>query len=118
MTVSQAVVQQVLRLARGSYLVIGDDQAVKLVKEVPTIEKVYKAISTPERECVCCDTITLRMAGAGGVKDPIVMMVDDTGMLENLPINEVATYIAQQVKGYPHQIHGTVVIVNDADFRS
>ena len=116
--VSETIIQTVLGLKRGTHLVIPVDGPPRLVNEKPTIPKAYKEISTPDRECVCVDTITLRMAGAGHAKDPIVMLVDDTGMLDGLPANDVAFYIAHEVKHYPHLIHGTVVIVNDADFIS
>jgi hypothetical protein len=83
----------------------------------PTLEHVYQKISTPTRQCICCDTVTLRLRGNSGDKDPIVMMVDDTGMLDKLPVNETATKLARLARpGFPHEIYGTAVIINDTDF--
>ena len=112
------LIKSVLGLRRGTYLVVNTNDEAKLIEEKPTLAKVQAAISTPERECMLCDTINLRLMGAGGVKDPIVMLVDETGMLDGLPINRIAFYVAHTIKGYQHDIHGTVVIVNDADFGS
>lgn len=49
-----------------------------------------------------------------------VMLVDDTGMLAGLPVNEKATALYHQVcrPGTTAQIHGDVVIVPDSDFGS
>ena len=111
------LIKSVLGLRRGTYLVVNTNDEAKLIEEKPRLAKVRAAISTPERECICCDTINLRLMGCG-VKDRIVMMVDDTGMLDGLPINRLAFYVAHTMRSYPHDIHGTVVIVNDADFGS
>ena len=110
------LIKCVLGLRQGTYLVVNTNQEAKLVEEKPTLEKVYAAISTPERTCLLCDTITLKIPGAGGTGQRIVMMVDDTGMLDDLPKNSLAFYIAHTIKGYPHDIHGTAVIINDMDF--
>ena len=105
----------VWNLKRGTYLVIPVEGPMKLVEQKPTIRTVHSEIG-----CQMCDTVTLRMRGSSGTKDPIVMMVDDTGMLDGLPINEKATelYLQKCKIGTRHKIHGTVVIVNDADFES
>jgi hypothetical protein len=110
------LIQTVLGLKRGTFLVIGTDGEARLVQQKPTIDKIHKAISTVDRQCTCCDSISLRVPGAGGRMNLIVMMVDDTGMLDELPKNDLAFYIANTIKSYPHDIHGTAVIVNDEDF--
>lgn len=110
------LIQTVLQLKQGTYLVVDTAQNAKLITEKPTIKKIHAAISTRDRECVCCDTVRLQVAGAGGARKSIVMMVDDTGMLDDLPQNHLAFYIANAIRNYPHDIHGTVVIVNDEDF--
>jgi hypothetical protein len=48
----------------------------------------------------------------------IVMMVDDTGMIDGKPINPKATELYRGVcrPGTPYSIHGDVAIVNDEDF--
>jgi hypothetical protein len=108
------LIKSVLGLKRGTYLVIAPDADPRLIEGKPTLDRIYAMISTPERKCECCDTLTLHVAGAG--KNPVVMTVDDTGMLDDLPVNALATYIARTLKNYPHEIHGTAVIVNDEDF--
>lgn len=60
--------------------------------------------------CRTFDSVNLR--------DGRVMMVDDVGMIENLPVNPKATELYHSVckPGTIHQIHGDVLIVQDADF--
>lgn len=45
-----------------------------------------------------------------------VMLVDDQGILKNLPVNPAATRLYQAARGIPHQIRGDVVIVPDSDY--
>lgn len=47
-----------------------------------------------------------------------VMMVDDSGVRKNLPVNEKATalYLERCAPGTPWKIRGDVVIVPDQDF--
>lgn len=45
-----------------------------------------------------------------------VMLVDDQGILKNLPVNPAATRLYQDARGIPHQIRGDVVIVPDSDY--
>lgn len=45
-----------------------------------------------------------------------VMLVDDEGILKNLPVNPAATRLYQNARGVPHQIRGDVVIVPDSDY--
>lgn len=45
-----------------------------------------------------------------------VMLVDDQGVLKNLPVNPAATRLYQAARGIPHQIRGDVVIVPDSDY--
>lgn len=45
-----------------------------------------------------------------------VMLVDDEGILKNLPVNPKATRLYQDARGVPHQIRGDVVIVPDSDY--
>ncbi|MCY1520486.1 hypothetical protein D9M68_552640 [compost metagenome] len=45
-----------------------------------------------------------------------VMLVDDEGILKNLPVNPAATRLYQDARGVPHQIRGDVVIVPDSDY--
>jgi hypothetical protein len=111
------LIKTVLNLQRGTWLIITLDQKAQLIEGKPNIELLRRALSTPERKCECMDTINLELVGAGRVRGSrIVMMVDDTGMLDGLPVNDLAFYIANTIKAYPHDIHGTAVIVNDEDF--
>lgn len=45
-----------------------------------------------------------------------VMLIDDEGILKNLPVNPAATRLYQDARGVPHQIRGDVVIVPDSDY--
>ncbi len=65
--------------------------------------------------CDCCDTVVLRKS-ADSMEAEIVMMVDDTGMIDGKPINQKATELYHQVRRTPYSIHGDVAIVNDEDF--
>lgn len=49
-----------------------------------------------------------------------VMQVDDTGVLKELPINDVATRLYRERcrPGTTHEIHGDIVILPDGDFAS
>jgi hypothetical protein len=108
----------VFDLERGHYIVIHTNEVVELKVGKPTREIIRKEISTPERECVCCDTVTLRMGGNGNTKDSIVMFVDDTGILDGLPVNRMASelYWLRCTPWTTQTMHGTAVVVNDADF--
>lgn len=60
------------------------------------------------------DSVQLKSWGSGAWQ----MVVDDTGMVDGRPVNEIATdlYLKQCAGGSPYSIHGDVVIVPDADF--
>ncbi len=45
-----------------------------------------------------------------------VMLVDDEGVLKDLPVNPAATRLYQEARGIPHQIRGDVVVVPDSDY--
>lgn len=107
----------VLELKRGSHIWIKPDGQWYNEPAKPTIDLVYRTISTPDRKCRCCDTVLLRKRGLGGRQDPLVMMVDDLGMADGLPVNELATALVKLIRPmYSWKIHGTAVVVNDADF--
>jgi hypothetical protein len=91
----------------GEYRIIRVDGTEELVEERPTIQKIYRAIG-----CECCDSVTLDH------KKMIVMMVDDTGMVDGKPVNSKATalYHARCKPGTIWAIHGDVAIVNDESF--
>ena len=110
------LIESVLNLKQGTYLILGTDDEAHLISETPTLAKVREAISTPERKCKYCDTISLKLPGAGSFGKRIVMLIDDTGMLDDLPINGLAFHVASTMNGFSHNIHGTAVVVNDYDF--
>ena len=91
----------------GSYLIIRVNGDEEDVQEKPSIAKINRAIG-----CSCVDTVTLDR------RREILMIVDDTGMIDGKPVNPKATelYHARCRPGTPYSIHGDVAIVNDQDF--
>lgn len=91
----------------GTYKVIRVDGKEEVMQGKPTLAKVYSAIG-----CDTVDTVTLDR------KREIVMMVDDTGMVDGKPVNPKATelYRAICIPGTMASIHGDVAIVWDGDF--
>lgn len=92
---------------KGGYKVIRVDGSELFVESKPTIGKIQASIG-----CECCDTVTLDR------RNEIIMIVDDTGMIDSNPVNEKATALAREVFGqsYPYSIHGDVAICWDGDF--
>lgn len=95
------------KVKRGEYLLIRVDGTEELIQEKPSLQKIHRDIS-----CDCFDTVILDH------KQQIVMMVDDTGMLDGKPVNPKATdlYLTRCNPGTIFSIHGDVAIVNDKDF--
>lgn len=91
----------------GEYRIIRINGDEYTVKAKPTIRAIADAIHAQT-----VDTVTLNR------NTMVIMIVDDTGMLDNKPVNPKATELARQAFGqqYPHSIHGDVAIVNDEDF--
>lgn len=60
------------------------------------------------------DVVRLRHLGSPAM----VMLVDDSGMIDGRPVNPEATklYHANCVPGTVYQIHGDVVVAPDGDF--
>lgn len=92
---------------KGAYRVIRVDGTDTVIHSKPTLRAVHEAIGT-----ACVDTVILDRVCQ------VVMIVDDTGMVDGKPVNEKATALAREAFGsrYPHSIHGDVAIVNDEDF--
>ena len=92
-------------IAQGTYKIIRVDGTETVEAEKPSISKIMKAI-----KCECLDSVTLG--------NDIVMLVDDTGMIDGKPVNKAATALMLKRFGpkYPNKIHGDVVIINDLDF--
>lgn len=78
----------------------GDDF---IIREKPTLKKVKKSICADHIDCV---TISF---SAGHVAD-LVMMVDDTGMIDGKPFNSAASIEAGT------DIYGDAAIIHDCDF--
>jgi len=96
-----------MEINRGEFKVIKVDGTEVMFSEKPSISKIQREIG-----CECCDSVTLDR------KKGIIMMCDDTGMLDRKPVNEKATALARKAFGqqYPYSIHGNVAIVNGEDF--
>ncbi len=97
---------------RGEYRIIRVDGTEELIEAKPTIDAVCKAIG-----CDCIDTVSIGKNRANGSAD-LVMMVDDTGMVDKKPLNPKATALYHSVckPGTVFGIHGDVAIVRDEDF--
>ncbi len=98
-----------VRVVRGEYRILRVSGEETLIPMRPSLDMIQKAIG-----CTCLDTVILsRKAG----RPETVMLVDDTGMIDNKPVNPKATelYLAVAPKTAFH-IHGDVAIVNDRDF--
>lgn len=91
----------------GQYKVIRVDGTETMHEEKVTLGKIYNAIGSESIDTVILDPTNEQ-----------IMCVDDTGMLDCRPINEKATALYRAVcrPGTLGNIHGDVVIVNDADF--
>lgn len=94
-------------IRQGEYRVIRTNGLEELHEEKPTLDRIHKAI-----QCDTFDTITLDH------NKEIVMLVDDTGMVDRKPVNPKATALYHSIckPGTVWQIHGDVAIVNDKDF--
>lgn len=93
--------------ARGALTVIRTDGTVSRLAEKPRIRRIQQLIG-----CKLCDTVLLDRTSR------IIMLVDDTGVVDSKPVNPTATALMKERFGpqYPHSIHGDVVIANDEDF--
>lgn len=94
-------------IEHGTYKIIRVDGTETLVKQKPTIRTVTRDIG-----CDSIDTVLLDR------KAEIVMMVDDTGMIDRKPVNPKATALYHSIckPGTVYAIHGDVAIVWDGDF--
>lgn len=77
-----------------------------LMGSSPTLSKIHQLLG-----CKCFDSVTLDSNGT-------VMIVDDTGIIDNKPVNAKATklYLGICRPGATGEIRGDVAIVNDNDF--
>ena len=91
----------------GTYKVIRVDGTETVHAGKPSIPEIMRLIG-----CGSLDTVAI------GPQRRRVMFVDDTGVVDNKPVNQKATEIYHAVcrPGTVHQIHGDVVIVHDDDF--
>jgi hypothetical protein len=94
-------------IRRGEYLLISTSGEQTLVERKPTIDRIQNAIGA-----TCLDTVNIDR------RNSQIMMVDDTGMLDGKPVNELATQLYRAIcrPGTFGFIHGNVAIVNDEDF--
>jgi hypothetical protein len=91
----------------GEYMVIRVDGTETLYEDKPTLRGTCAAIG-----CDCIDTVILDR------ENMVVMIVDDTGMVDGKPVNPKATALYHAIckPGTVWAIHGDVAIVNDKDF--
>lgn len=102
------LLSRVLNTRAGEWLIIRVDGSEELVESKPFMRQIYKAIGADG-----CDSVTLRHDSPA-----IVMIVDDTGMLDGKPVNPKATelYHTRCKPGTMWGIHGDVAICVDEDF--
>jgi hypothetical protein len=104
------ITKDLATVPRGQWKVARVNGIVEVNLGRPTIEAVCKAIGADT-----IDTVNLR---EGGRPTGVVMMVDDTGLVDGKPANPSATALYHSVcrPGTTHPICGDVALVNDADF--
>jgi hypothetical protein len=95
-------------VSRGEFLIVRVDGTESRVASRPSIRTVAKQIGAETVDTVLLDR-----------RRQIVMLVDDTGMIDGKPVNTKATDLARAAFGqaYPYSIHGDVAIVHDQDFQ-
>ena len=115
------IIETVLHVKPNTFLVLkpAEDESglgdAVVVNQVPTAARIRAAISTPEKPCTMLDFIKLHVPGTGIAASRILMAVDDTGMLADLPKNALAFHVANSVRGYQHDIHGVAVVFRQAN---
>jgi hypothetical protein len=93
----------------GTWKVLRVDGTEETFEQRPHFRDIYKAIG-----CSSCDSVNLPQENG----ELIVMLCDDTGMLDHKPVNPKATelYHTRCMPGTVHAIHGDVALVVDSDF--
>ena len=96
-----------MTVEHGTYKIIRVDGTESVVAEEPTIGKISRAIG-----CSCVDTVNINR------KEGIIMIVDDTGMVDGKPVNPKATELYHAIcqPGTVWATHGDVAIARDGDF--
>jgi hypothetical protein len=99
------------KLKPGQWLVVRVDGTEEPKEGRPTTGLIHREIGAE-----CCDSVILTFGHDRQAE--VVMMVDDTGMIDRKPVNEKATalYHTRCKPGTVYAIHGDVAIVLDADF--
>lgn len=94
----------------GSFIVIRTDNTTQHFDQKPRLSVVGQQIN-----CSCFDTVILTRHGSHA---NVVMLVDDTGMIDGKPVNPIATELYHSVckPATVHAIHGDVALVKDRDF--
>jgi hypothetical protein len=92
----------------GTYKIIRIDGSETIHRGKSSLSEIMRLIG-----CSSLDTVSIDR------RRRTVMFVDDTGMIDNKPVNAKATALYRAVckPGTLHQIHGDVVIVNDGDYK-
>ena len=96
-------------VARGTFKIIRVDGSEEIRAPV-SLKAIYETIG--------CSTLDAVILTRSAFAPEIVMLVDDTGMIDNKPINQKATALYHGIckPGTPYGIHGDVALVNDEDF--
>lgn len=96
-----------INIKPGEYKIIRVDGTVTLHESKPIMQRLHRELG-----CDLVDTVILDR------EREIVMVVDDSGMVDGKPLNLKATELYQAIckPGTVHGIHGDVAIVNDRDF--
>jgi hypothetical protein len=98
------------RIVNGSRCVLRVDGSIEQLEGKVTMAIVDRLIEPPQGT----DCVWLKHLGW----PRMVMIVDDTGMIDARPVNPEATrlYLANCRDGSPYAIHGDVVVCPDEDF--
>jgi len=88
---------------QGQYQIVQVDGTVIIISEKPAFPAIHKWL-----KCDGTDSIDL--------KDGQVMIVDEYGKLNELPVTKKATALVSQHFSGEHLIYGDMAIVNDRDF--
>jgi hypothetical protein len=95
------------QIQRGTFKILRTDGTEELIREKPTLARIYKEIHADIVDTVLLDR-----------DSTLLMVVDDTGMIDNKLINPQATalYLSVYKPGTDWAICGDVALVYDQDF--
>lgn len=106
------MLKEACELSRGRYMILRADDSFELVRERPTMEKIYEAIGEN-----ACDGVVLTTDGAGmGVLGIIVG--DHSSLQPDRLMNVNATNLVRMLRPErpPILLYGNAVLYDDRDF--